>query len=118
MPTEGSVVEKDQRDYRLAANTGLVAAIVMMICCELNTILGLSSKAAPHGYRWNLYTVPIFIVVPLLLLLIYRMQAKRWIAQGKIARDFAVRISTVFSAALMSAYICILFLSELAFNAR
>jgi hypothetical protein len=91
---------------------------VQVILCEANVIRGLWFKEASHAYGWNGYTLPVLLAVPVLFLSLFRLQAKRWVAEGKIASDLAARISSIFGVALMIAYLCILQLAELAFSAR
>ena len=118
MPAEDSIVERNEGDNRLTAKIFLVVIVVQVILCEANVIRGLWFKEAPHDYGWNRYTLPVFIAVPVFFLSLFRLQAKRWVAQGKIASDLAARFSSIFGVALMIVYLCILQLAELAFSAR
>jgi hypothetical protein len=118
MSTVDSIVERDEGDNRLTANIFLVVIIVQVILCEANVIKGLWFKETLHDYGWNRYTLPVCIAVPVLFLSLFRMQAKRWVSQGKIAPDLAAQISSIFGVALMIAYVCVLQLAELTFSAR
>jgi surface polysaccharide O-acyltransferase-like enzyme len=118
MPTEESIIERDDPMYRLSGNISFVLVILLMIACEVETIPGLWFKGAPHDYAWYRYALPAFIAVPALFLLLFRRQVKKWVATGKITSGLAERVLNIFGVALWITYYCVLELAELAFRTR
>jgi hypothetical protein len=118
MPAQGSTVARNDRDSGLSANIFLFLVILQTIECEAHVIHGLWFKQAAHGYTWNQYALPAFIAVPALFLVVFRLQIKRWVAEGKIVSNLAERISSIFGVALMISYFCIVELAGWAFSAR
>jgi hypothetical protein len=118
MPAVDSTVERNERDSGLTAKIFLVLVILQAIESEAHVIHGLWFKQAGHGYGWNQFALPVFIVVPALFLVVFRLQVKRWVAQGTIASNLAERIISIFGVALMVSYLCIAELAGWAFSAR
>jgi hypothetical protein len=118
MPAEGSILERNERDGGITANIFLFLVIVQTVECEMHVIHGLWFTRTAHGYGWNQYALPAFVAVPALFLVAFRMQVKRWVAEGKLASTLGERISSIFGVALMISYLCIAELAGWAFNAR
>ena len=117
MPTEDSIVERDEPTYRWSAIIFLVFVIFQVIACEASVIHGLWFKEVTQDHVVR-YLFPLLIAFPATFLVIFRVQARGWVAHGKLTSGLAARIINNFGVALFVAYICIFQLAEMAFNAR
>ncbi len=62
--------------------------------------------------------LPLCIAFPAFILVVLRVQTRRWVESGRMESGLAARIMNSFGIALFMAYIGIFQLAELAFRAR
>ncbi len=118
MPIDRSNVKEDQRDYRLSAAVFFGFVILQMLVCESSAIRGLWLIEPTPDYGPEKFVLPLCIAFPVFILVVLRVQAKRWVANGRMDSGLAARIMNSFGIALFMAYIGIFQLAELAFRAR
>jgi len=117
MPTEDSIVERDEPTYRWSTNMFIVFVVLQVIACEASVIHGLWFKEATHDYVIRCL-LPLLVAFPAIFLLIFRVRARGWVAHGKITSSLAARILNNLGVALFVVYVCIFQLAEMAFNAH
>jgi len=100
---------------RMAATVVLVISFLVAIECEAVVIHGMWFKPVLHGFPWDKYTNPIFVALPLLISLLPRINAKKWIDSGRVSPTGAAMIRDIFSFSAFVTYMCIDHLARLAF---
>ncbi|MGD0740537.1 MAG: hypothetical protein ABR957_13140 [Terracidiphilus sp.] len=118
MPTDRSIAKGDQRDYRLSAAVFFGFVILQMLVCESSAIRGLWFIEPTPDYGPEKFVLPLCIAFPAFILVVLRVQARRWVANGRMESGLAARIMNSFGIALFMTYIGIFQLAELAFRAR
>lgn len=118
MPANRSDARGDRRDYRLSANVFFVFVILQTMVCEGSAIHGLWFQDATPHFGSGQYVLPLCVAFPAFILVVLRVQARRWVADGRLDSGLAARIMNSFGIALFMTYICIFQLAELAFKAR
>jgi hypothetical protein len=86
-----------------------------MILSEAVVIRGLWFRPGLHDYGLKLFSVPFEIAVPFVLGSAFRMTEKKRIATGAMNRVGTIQIDLFFGSFLMTTYLCISTLANLAF---
>ncbi len=118
MRTDRSIAKGDQRDYRLSAVVVFILVILQSMVCEATAIRGLWFNEPAPVNGTEKYVLPLCIAFPAFILVVLRVQTRRWVESGRMESGLAARIMNSFGIALFMAYIGIFQLAELAFRAR
>jgi hypothetical protein len=113
MPKIGSV---DVWFSRNTHNVLLVMALMLMCLCEQRVIRGVWLRPGGPSDLWNAILLPILVLFPALFGLTIRLVLKRPLNVGQISLPMAGQVNVMFGAALLTTYLAMQMLAEMAFG--